>query len=352
VVEEASSPDARSAEVVIVTYSADRDMLAVSSGLSAAGIPNRLWFFDGSDEDWAVEANAGRFRVRNGVRALAMEDLRQARVVVHRTGIGHWTRPVRSTNADREERLFEEREWASLLHGLFLEVEQRFPDLTWINPPSVTAVAGEKYQLLATADLDDLIVPRFSVSTQSSLPPSASGQFVCKALSEDESINGSTTYCTAVLDAETRSAIPFRTDCPSLIQERVAIDHELRVYHLLGETIGLRITADRPDYADLRLVPRESLSVEVVDVGSDLEQRVLRYCARRGLAYCVFDFLHTPDDHDFLVDVTPCGTWSHFEPPVDRPVTRWYVHTLCRFLSGPWADHLVGAAAGRPPARS
>jgi hypothetical protein len=352
VVEEANASASRPADIALITYSADRDMLAVSSGLSAAGIPNRLWFFDGKDEDMTVEAKAGRFSVRNRGRVLTMEDLCRARVVVHRTGLGHWTRPVTSSSTDHADRAFEEREWASLFHGLLHEVEQRCPDLTWINRPSVSGVASEKYQLLATADLDDLVVPQFCVSTQSSLPHSASGHFVCKALSEDESIDGSTTYCTALLDAETRSAVPFRTDCPSLIQERVLVHHELRVYHLLGETLGMRITADRPDYADIRLVPREGLSVELVDVGPNLQRRVQRYCERRGMAYCVFDFLHTSGDRDLLVDVTPCGTWSHFESSTDRPVTRWYVSTLCRFLGERSADRLVGAAAGCDQASS
>src|SRR5215470_8449620 len=61
-------------------------MPALSSGLIAAGIPHRLWFYDGRDEDQVAEAQAGTFHIRNGGRDLAMEDLGRARVVVHRTG--------------------------------------------------------------------------------------------------------------------------------------------------------------------------------------------------------------------------------------------------------------------------
>jgi hypothetical protein len=334
-VSEARKPAARSAEVVLVTYSADRDITALRHELSAAGIRSHLWLYDGRDEDFAVEAAPGCFRLRNGQRVLATEDLAQARLAIHRTGLGYWARPVSASSGSRGERAFVEREWASLLHGLLLEAERRHSNLTWVNPPSVSAAAGDKYDLLATADLDGLVVPAFRVSTDSRLPVSASGQFVCKAVGEDESVDETSTYCTALLDAETQSAIPFRTDCPSLIQERVLADHELRVYHLLGETIGLRISVEERDYVDLRLVSREHLSVDVVDVELGLRRLVHGYCERRSLAYCVFDFLRTAGGRYLLVDVTPSGTWSHFESPAERPVTRWYVETICRFLGQP-----------------
>jgi hypothetical protein len=319
--------------VLLITYSGDRDIAGVADMLSAAGVPNLLWFYDARDEDVSVEASPACFRIRNRDRPLAMEDLAGARLVVHRTGLGHWDRPVVATQGSPQERGFAEREWASLFHGLFMEAERLHPHLRWINAPSVSAVASEKYQLLATAHLDGLRVPDYRVSTEGLLPISASGQFVCKAVGEIESIDETSTYCTAVLDAETVAALPFRTDCPSLIQERILAEHELRVYHLLGETLGLRIRADQPDYADLRLIDRDRLSVDEARIAPDLGRAVRRYCRHRRLDYCVFDFLRTRDGRDLLIDVTPGGTWSHFESPVERSVTRWYADTLGRFLA-------------------
>jgi len=249
-----------------------------------------------------------------------------------RPALSAWRRPVVGPSAEGAARDFTEREWASLLHGLFLEAEQRHPQLTWLNPPSVSAVTSEKYALLASADLDGLTVPDLRVSTEGHLPGSASGQYVCKAVGEDESIDDSTTYCTAVLDAETLEELPYRTNCPSLIQERVRPEYELRVYYLLGETLGVRVQARAPDYADLRLVPREQWSVEVATIAPWMHDALRGYCERRRLSYCTFDFLRTVDGRDLLIDVTPSGTWSHLESPADPVITRWYVGILQQLL--------------------
>jgi hypothetical protein len=325
-------PLASPPEVLLIGYSADRDLAAVSDMFFATGIPSLLWLYDANAEDLTVDARPGAFRLQHGEAVLSSEDFARARIVVHRIGLGHWRRPVAAPTADGPERDFTEREWASLLHGLFLDAEQRYPHLIWLNPPAVSAVTSEKYHLLASADLDGLTVPDLRVSNEGELPPSASGQYVCKAVGEDESIDDSTTYCTAVLDAQTLEELPFRTNCPSLIQERVLADHELRAYYLLGETRAVRIHTTRRDYADLRLVPRNEWSVQVTGIAPELHDAVRRYCERRHLNYCCFDFLRTVDGRDLLIDVTPSGTWSHLESPDELVLTRWYVETLARLV--------------------
>lgn len=319
-------------DILLIGYSADTDLASVAVRLSAAGVPNLLWLYDACAEDLTVDAVPGSFRIQVGDEVLSSDDFASARVVVHRTGLGHWRRPVAAPSAAGSERAFTEREWASLLQGLFLEAEQRHPHLTWLNPPSVSAVTSEKYALLASAELDGLTVPDLRVSTECHLPfNSASGQYVCKAIGEDESIDDATTYCTAVLDAETLDALPFRTNCPSLIQERIVPEYELRVYYLLGDTLGVRIRPDRRDYADLRLLPRGEWTAEVTTIAPHMREALRSYCDRRRLAYCVFDFLRA-DGRDLLIDVTPSGTWSHLESRADRALTTWYADILARVV--------------------
>ncbi len=319
-------------EVVLIGYTADRDLVAVSEMLESAGIWSLLYLFDARAEDLSVEAKPGFFRLQHGGWSLSSEDFARAHVVVHRTGLGHWSRPVAAASSSGSARDFTEREWTSLLHSLFLEAEHRHQHLTWINPPSVSAVTSEKYHLLASAELDGLTVPELRISTEGLLPPSASGQFVAKAVSEDESIDDATTYCTAVLDEQTLGELPFRTNCPSLIQERVRAECEMRLYYLLGEMLAVRIETAQPDYADLRLVPRSQWTVQIATIPRQLAEAVRRYCGRRHLSYCVFDFLRTADGRDLLIDVTPSGTWSHLESPAEPTITRWYVETLARLV--------------------
>ncbi len=300
--------------------------------LESAGICSLLYLFDARAEDLAVEARPGFFRLQHGGQSLSSEDFAKARVVIHRTGLGNWSRPVVAASSSGSERGFTEREWASLLHGLFLEAEHRHQHLTWINPPSVSAVTSEKYHLLASAELDGLTVPELRISTDGLLPSSSTGQFVAKAVSEDESIDDATTYCTAVLDEQTLDELPFRTNCPSLIQERIRAECELRLYYLLGEMLAVRIETTQRDYADLRLVPRSQWTVHIATIPRQLTDAIRRYCERRHLSYCVFDFLRTADGRDLLIDVTPSGTWSHLESADEPTITRWYVDTLARIV--------------------
>jgi hypothetical protein len=320
--------NAENPDVVLVTYSRDQDVVGLSRALSGRGISNLLWFFDARDEELIVEAVPGQFELWRGEQVLSTQSLANARVVVHRTGIGQWRRPVVTTSGSRREREFAEREWSSLLHGLLVEAEHRYADVTWINRPSASLVAGEKYQLLATAELDGLRVPDLRVSTEGLLPRSATGQYVCKAINEDENIDEERVYSTAVLDKGILTRGPFRTDCPSLIQDRVRAQCELRIYHLLGQVLCLRIATETSDYSDIRHLSRESLAIDRVAVPSSLEANIRRYCKRHQLSYCAFDFLRNADGHDLLIDVNPSGSWSFYESPSEPFVTEWYVDIL------------------------
>jgi hypothetical protein len=137
-----------------------------------------------------------------------------------------------------------------------------------------------------------------------SLPKGVSDQHVCKAT--------------------------FRTDCPSLIQERVRGKHELRVFHLLGQLMALRVRVAESDYVDIRLVPPSSLDIEAVEPPVKLARAIRRYCVRRQLAYRALDFITTADGRNLLIDVNPSGSWSHMERAGNSTVTRWMAEVLAR----------------------
>jgi hypothetical protein len=319
--------DARDApQIVILTCSDDADMDRVAASLRTHGLRPVRWRFDGRDQDLQVDAAPGSFHLGRAGQSFSSADVAAADVVIHRIGIGQWERPVTASGGSDSERRFAEREWSSLLSSLLIEAEYRYPHLRWANSPSASLRAARKYQLLATADLDDLRIPDTRVSTQNLLPASSSGEYVCKAIDENEDIDRARTLASARLPDEIVEASPFRTDCPSLIQERVPPESELRVYYLFGSALGISIAADR-GYSDIRLVPRESLAVQPADVPSELAAAVGRFCRRHELNYCAFDFLSVSGRHT-LVDVTPGGTWSYYEM-ADAPfITDWYTRTL------------------------
>jgi hypothetical protein len=312
------------APIVLLGDDADMDQLAVS--LPSIGLPVLRWSFAARDEDVELDARPGSFQIRRGDRHLSSADLGRASAIVHRAG--NLSHIVTATCGSNQEKAFAEREWSSLLTSLLLEVEVRHPGILWVNRPSTGLVTSRKYQLLATADLDGLRVPRLHVSTQNRLPESRSGEYVCKAIDEDEDVNDRFTYASARLPTELVQMSPFRTNCPSLIQERIAASYELRVYYLLGSIFGLRVAARDPDYSDIRLISRESLTVEPAAVDVQLAATLRNYCDRHRLSYCAFDFLVTADEEQELIDVTPGGSWSFFESPNNPFVSQWYASTL------------------------
>jgi hypothetical protein len=321
-------------EAVVIGHSLDDDIERIESSMREIGIDAKVWFFDSRDHELQVDATTGRFLLCRSGRRLSSDDLRRASVVIHRIGSGHWDLPVTASEGTDGERRFAEREWGTLLASLMLDAEERYPKARWINRPSASLLAGRKHQLLSTADLDGLQVARYRVSTENLLPDSESGEWICKAINEDEGVDDERTFASTRLPDELVSASPFRTACPSLIQERVATDHELRVYYLWGRTLGLRLTAPEQRYVDIRLLPRETIEAVQVEMAEDLAPMLRAYCDRHRLAYCVFDFLVTRDGRRRLVDVTPSGSWSFYEGAGEPFISRWYAGVIGDVLSG------------------
>jgi hypothetical protein len=316
------------AEVVLVTYAQDPEAERLVDALSALGLSPLLWELKARDDELSIEASPGSFvierRLPSGCLALSSDDLASAAIVIYRPGLGRWLRPVSATSLGVAERAFAEREWSTLVNSLFLECEQRCQDTLWVNSPSASLIASQKYYLLATADLDGMRVPPYSVSTEGSLPPSASGAYVSKAINEDEDVDEHLTFPTSEVPSEVIAQAPFRSDCPTFIQERVYPDHELRVYYLLGEVLALRLSTTIADVVDIRLAPRDSLRIERTAAPPEVVRAIDRYCRRHRLSYCAFDFVSDVTDGHLLVDVTPSGSWSYFETAGDPFVTQWY----------------------------
>jgi hypothetical protein len=319
---------------IVMGHSMDGDIERIEVALREVGLATKVWFFDGQDREVQADVTTGKFLLCRSSQSLSSDDLRCAALVIHRVGIGHWETPVRASDGTAAERRFAEREWGTLLASLMLDAEERYPEKVWINRPSAAVLAGRKHQLLSTADLDGMQVARYRVSTENLLPDSDSGEWICKAINEDEAVDEERTFASTRLPDALVAASPFRTACPSLIQERVPTNHELRVYYLLGKTLALRLRAPGRDYVDIRLLPREAIEVAPVDIAADLAGMLRRYCDRHRLAFCVFDFLVAPDGACRLVDVTPGGSWSFYEGTGEPFVSRWYAGVIADVLAG------------------
>ena len=113
-----------------------------------------------------------------------------------------------------------------------------------------------------------------------------------------------------------RSASPT----PTLLQSRVRPESELRVYHVLGSNVAVGISGSGED-PDVRLLPPGDVQVSPARCPDEVADRVTDLCHRLQLCYAVFDFL-VADGKYRLVDITPNGQWTPYEPAEDRFLTR------------------------------
>jgi hypothetical protein len=268
-----------------------------------------------------------------GDQSLSTDHLGGAFAIIHRVGSGNWDRPVTVTQGSAKERQFAQREWRALFHGLLLDAEHRYPHLLWINRPSSSLLASNKYHLMASAQAFGLEIPATSISNTGRLPSTHTGQYVAKAINEDEEIDHRRTFSTSRVPDNLIAQSPYLTRTPALIQELIEPRDELRVYYLLDEVFAITLSSRMGSYQDIRQVPAGMLSVDRTAVDRGLHQALRAYCHHHALSYCVFDFLTTPTGNHMLIDVTPSGTWSYYEPSSDQFLTHWYVQTLARALS-------------------
>lgn len=226
-----------------------------------------------------------------------------------------------------EDRDFSEREWTSLIDGLLLTSE-RDSRSTWLNSPSATLLAHNKLALLLSASRMGLPVPAFSVSTPVRFPPSSPSGLVAKAISADERIDAMRHFSTALLSAEDLRNLPgARLPTPSLLQEYIPTDFEIRVFYLLGEFFSLALTPSR-EHVDIRHAPHSRLSPQPHNLSLELRRSLADLAESLSLGYCTFDLAAPRGGAPMLLDVTPNGDWAHFESDTEPVVTKFIEDTI------------------------
>jgi hypothetical protein len=317
-------------KVIIITFNNDWDMIILYKKLKSKGISTSLFIFDGYDNEYSVDATSVNFKLHYKDQELSSETIKSASVIIYRTNLANANAPVISTQGTAKERQFATSEWGALLKGLLLVAEQRYSKCIWINKPSVSILANEKYPLIATADLHGFQIPRYRISTENILPESRTKQWVCKAINQNESIDEKRTFPTAKLSKYVIDKIPFRSECPSLIQEQIEPDHELRIYYLLGNLLCLKIKSKSTEYTDMRFLRSDSFVIKEIEVPKKIKARLIQFCRKKNFLYCAFDFLALRNGELLLIDVNHMGTWSYFETSSNPNISKWYTETLNR----------------------
>jgi hypothetical protein len=273
----------------------------------------RWWRFGTAEADVEADVGTDDFCLRQADVTLRSDDFASADVVICKR---RWLQPrplVRSGLDGLADRRFSEREWQSLLDGVLLDQESRC-DATWLNAPSAWARTANKLSLLLRAVRKGIPVPPFRISTPIQPPANGGGgDVVAKAISADEEIEPARHFSTVRLSAaEVGDLSGRRVATPSLLQAHVRAVHELRAYSILGKMVTLRL---RPSarHVDIRHSTREEMDPRFDRLPGSLEAALTALTRELGLGYCAFDLIAGEDGEIGLVDITPAGSWDHFE---------------------------------------
>jgi hypothetical protein len=285
----------------------------------------RWWRFGLPESAVSVYVDDRGFRLDQPEVSLCPADFDSAGTIIYRRRLMQSRPLVTSELPTHEDRAFSEREWSSLIGGVLLSEERRGHS-TWLNRPSAMLVADNKFALLLAALGAGLPVPRLSVSAPVRLPPGR--ELVTKAISADERIDASRYFSTALLSAEDLRDLPgARLPTPSLLQEYVKAELELRVFYALGEFLSLALTP-ASDHVDIRHAPRAKLSPREYQLSKDLRDALAGLASEFALDYCTFDLVIPDEGPPALVDITPNGDWDYFESDAAPAVSDFLASTI------------------------
>jgi hypothetical protein len=291
------------------------------------------WRFGLRESSVSVDLDGDGFQLEQPGARVCSADLRDAPVVVYRRRLLRSRPLVVSALPTPEDRDFSEREWTSLIDGLLLS-EERESHATWLNTPSATLLTHNKLALLLHAARAGLHVPAFTVSAPVRFPSSSSSELVAKAISSDERIDTTRYFSTALLSSEDRqNLLGARLPTPSLLQEYVPAELELRVFYLLGEFLTLALMPSS-EHVDIRHAPRAKLSPRAHDLTLDLRRALAGLADAFALGYCAFDLVIPRDGSPALIDVTPNGDWAYFESDAAPIVSEFVANAIIAHRAG------------------
>jgi hypothetical protein len=285
------------------------------------------WRFGLPESAVSVHLDDRGFRLEQPDVSLCANDFHRARTIVYRRHLLQPRPLVVSELPALEDRTFSEREWSSLITGLLLSEERRSGS-TWLNRPSAALVAENKLALLLAAVRAGLAVPAFSVSTPLDLPVTHGNELVTKAISADERIDTTRYFTTALISGNDLRDLPgMRVPTPSLLQEYVRPTAELRVFYALGKFFALAL---RPSgsHVDIRHAPRSQLSPQAYELSAELCEALAGLARAFALGYCTFDFVIPTSGSPLLIDITPNGSWDHFESDAAPVVTDFLAEAI------------------------
>jgi hypothetical protein len=301
----------------------DEDYRGVLEALRGSGHEVVAIELGRSDDATDLRFTFDGFRIEQAGGVLTDSLVADAAVVIYRRWRMADTPVVESTLTDADARRFAELEWNATFTAILRNAEASAGRASWINAFSVDWLSRDKLSLLRCAREVGLIVPPLIVATHAEAPAE---RVVAKAINVDETIDGARAYPTTTLSSKLLADyVGHRSSCPSLLQQRIDADYELRAFVIRDEVAAVRVASAAP-HDDIRYADPSHLTMDRAAVSLDLKSQLVALTARLGLSYCAFDLLHNGSDV-YLVDITPNGRWGPYEVESSY-LTDWVASTI------------------------
>ena len=212
----------------------------------------------------------------------------------------------------------------------------RFAGLPWLSHHRRAGL--DKLDALTRAARAGLATPATLVTTEREALRGfclRHGTVITKPIGEvDMFVEGERSHflLTAALDLAAVDALPERF-APSLFQERIEKEYELRVFYLAGECHAMAIFSQadartRTDFRDYnRARPNRNVPVRLA---ADLEERLRRLMDDLGLETGSIDLLQATDGREVFLEVNPVGQFGMVSKPCNYPLEKKVAELLLR----------------------
>ncbi|MEA1647844.1 hypothetical protein UAJ10_02270 [Nitrospirillum sp. BR 11164] len=146
---------------------------------------------------------------------------------------------------------------------------------------------------------------------------------------------------TLVNAAEIKAIAPEQfSACPTMFQEYVEKQYELRVVAVGGSIIAYKIESQLNDSTkiDWRMgILRDMYSI--TDINDDLKSNIFSYLERFGLFSGVFDLVVKPDNSTVFLECNPNGQWMWLDYLKPMHIADTFIAEIINFSKKKWKDH-------------
>lgn len=247
---------------------------------------------------------------------------------------GIWYRkpkPMRfSSTMDDAEEAHYLREWRGALEGFLAHI----PFSKWINHPSRNMEASYKPEQLSRAFDYGLNIPDYVISTNKDellrfcqaydrciIKPVRDG-----LIRRDEK---STLIYTNNIDPVTIQSAEIYS-CPTLIQERVLKDKDVRITWLDGKykALSLTRTEDAEQILDIRKDNMAKVSYELINLPDEVVEKLKRIISHYELRFAAIDMAIDIHGKWYFFEVNPNGQWAWMEIEGHMSFSDMLIHSL------------------------